>query len=172
MLTIITTSRRQGQYREVLSGGSPNAKLRADEQKSHRRPSSRDKLAQDNEIHRFEEYGKCGGCAVTVHVLIWGGLFNVQWGLSKMNDRWATVLNVPAAWRLSAKIRANSIATRQSTTAPVRVTDRVIKQKSADGIVPKGIGNDFREGLNISQEAARFISARLEVLAVKKGSES
>ncbi len=45
MLTIITTSRRQGQFREKLSGGSPSAKLRADGQKSHIRPSSRGELA-------------------------------------------------------------------------------------------------------------------------------
>jgi hypothetical protein len=34
-----TTSRRQGQSREGLSGGSPSAKVRADGQKSHRRLS-------------------------------------------------------------------------------------------------------------------------------------
>jgi hypothetical protein len=36
-----TTSRRQGQSREGLSGGSPSAKVRADGQKSHRRLSPR-----------------------------------------------------------------------------------------------------------------------------------
>jgi hypothetical protein len=36
----ITTSRGQGQDREGLSEGSPSAKVRADEQKSHRRLSS------------------------------------------------------------------------------------------------------------------------------------
>ncbi|MGZ4924208.1 MAG: hypothetical protein ACXV5H_09685 [Halobacteriota archaeon] len=140
MLTIITTSRRQGQYCEVLSGGSLSAKLRADGQKSHKRPSSRGELAHDNETHRFEEHGKCGGCAATVHVLIWGDLFNMRWRVSKMNDSWATVLNVPAAWQLSAKMRANSIAIRPLSIAPVRVTAQVIKQKSADGIVLKAIG--------------------------------
>jgi len=35
--TTVTTSRRQGQTREGMSGGSPSAKVRADEQKSHRR---------------------------------------------------------------------------------------------------------------------------------------
>ena len=34
-----TTSRRQGQTREEMSAGSPSAKLRADEQKPHRRLS-------------------------------------------------------------------------------------------------------------------------------------
>jgi hypothetical protein len=89
-----------------------------------------------------------------------------------MNDRWATVLNVPATWRLSAKIRAKVIASRPLSIAPVWVTGLVIKQKSADGIVPKVIGNDFREGPNISQGAARFISTHGDELAVKRGSES
>jgi hypothetical protein len=39
--TDITTSRRQGQAREGLSEGSPSAKVRADEQKPHRRLSLR-----------------------------------------------------------------------------------------------------------------------------------
>ena len=73
-----TTSRRQGQIREELSEGSPSAKLQADGQKLHRRPSSRGEWAQDHETHRFEEYGKCGSCAVTVHVLIWGDLSHVR----------------------------------------------------------------------------------------------
>ena len=71
---IETTSRRQGRFCEESSEGSPSAKLRADEQKSHRRPSSRGEWAQDHETHRFAEQGKCGSCAVTVHVLIWGDL--------------------------------------------------------------------------------------------------
>ena len=75
---MITTSRRQGQIREEMSEGSPSAKLRADEQKSHRRPSSRGESAQDDEAHRFAGQGKCGGCAVTVHVLIWGDLAHLR----------------------------------------------------------------------------------------------
>jgi hypothetical protein len=88
-----------------------------------------------------------------------------------MNARWATVQNVPATWRLSAKIRANPIASRPLSLAPVWATDPVIKQKSADGIVPKVIGNDLREGPNISQGAARFISIHVDEWAVKRGSE-
>ncbi len=53
--SIITTSRRQGQIREEMSEGSPSANLRADEQKSHRRPISGDESAQDDEVHRFED---------------------------------------------------------------------------------------------------------------------
>ncbi len=41
MWTTITTSRRQGQSREGWSEGSPSAKVRADEQKPHRRLSLR-----------------------------------------------------------------------------------------------------------------------------------
>ena len=47
--TTVTTSRRQGQTREGMSEGSPSAKLRADEQKSHRRPSLWGEWAQDHE---------------------------------------------------------------------------------------------------------------------------
>ena len=43
--TETTTSRRQGQLREGLSGGSPSAKVRADGQKSQRRLSPR--VSQD-----------------------------------------------------------------------------------------------------------------------------
>jgi len=75
---IITTSRRQGQIREELSEGSPSAKLQAYEQKRHRRPSRRGELAQHNEAHWFARYGKWRGCAVTVHVLIWGDLFHMR----------------------------------------------------------------------------------------------
>src|SRR4030067_1084392 len=76
MLTIITTSRRQWQSREVLSEGSRSAKRRADEQKSDTRPSSRVELAPDNAGHAFAQHGKSGGCVGTLHVLIWGDLFN------------------------------------------------------------------------------------------------
>ena len=76
MLTSITTSRRQWQYREVGSEGSRSAKRRADEQKSDTRLSRRVELAHDSKGHEFARYSKSGGCVVTVHVLIWGDLFN------------------------------------------------------------------------------------------------
>ena len=50
---IPTTSRWQGQIREELSEGSLSAKLQADEQKRHIRPSHRGELAQHNEAHWF-----------------------------------------------------------------------------------------------------------------------
>ena len=75
-LTPITTSRRQGQCCEVLSKGSRSAKRRADEQKSDTRLSRRVELAQDSKDHEFARYSKSGGGVVTVHVLIWGDLFD------------------------------------------------------------------------------------------------
>ena len=53
--TEITTSRRQGQTREGMSGGSPSAKVRADGQKSHRRPSPR--ASQ----HKMTKPARCRG---------------------------------------------------------------------------------------------------------------
>jgi len=88
-----------------------------------------------------------------------------------MNDSWATVLNVLATWRLSAKIRANLIATLPSSIAPARATVQVIKQKSADGILPEGIGHTF-PGRPEHQSRSSPLYLSLLGLAVKKGSES
>ena len=50
---MITTSRRQGRFREELSEGSLSAKLRAYEQKHHIRPGLLGEWAQDHETLRF-----------------------------------------------------------------------------------------------------------------------
>jgi hypothetical protein len=50
-----TTSRRQGQTREGMSKGSPSAKVRADEQKPHRRLSPR--ASQ----HKMTKPARCRG---------------------------------------------------------------------------------------------------------------
>ena len=105
---IITTSRRQLQFREVLWEGSPSAKLQAYEQKHHRRLSLRGELAHDNETHRFARYSKWWGCAVKVHVLIWGDLFNKRCKLLFENVSWAPALKVQATWWLFIGDRANS----------------------------------------------------------------
>ena len=76
MLTILKTSRRQGQSREVLSEGSRSAKRRADEQKSDIRLSRRVEWAPRHEGHESARYGKSGGCVAIVHVLIRGALLN------------------------------------------------------------------------------------------------
>lgn len=55
---MITTSRRQRQTCEEMPEGSPSAKMRADEQKRHRRPRRRGELAPDNEVYKFSRYGK------------------------------------------------------------------------------------------------------------------
>jgi hypothetical protein len=76
-----TTSRRQGQPREGLSGGSPSAKVRADGQKSHRRLNPRASQHKMTKPIRCRGQGKCGGCALKVHVLIRGGLPGLRSGL-------------------------------------------------------------------------------------------
>lgn len=101
----ITTSRRQGQVREGLSGGSPSAKLRADEQEPHTRPSPWMSQHKMTKSIRCGGQGKCGGCAVKVHVLIRGDLPGMRSG-----PFWA-----PAARRTATCI--------------------VIRQKSAEAIV-------------------------------------
>jgi|SRR3972149_6119308 len=78
MLTIVTTSRRQGQPREGLSEGSLSAKRRADEQKLDIRLSSRVEQAHDCEDRKSALYSKPSGCVVIVHVLIRGDLLCVR----------------------------------------------------------------------------------------------
>jgi hypothetical protein len=71
---MLTASRRQGQTREGLSEGSPSAKMRADGQKSHRRPSLWVSQHIMTKPTGYKGQGKCGGCASKVHVLIRGDL--------------------------------------------------------------------------------------------------
>jgi hypothetical protein len=72
--TRITTSRRQGQAREGLSEGSRSAKMRADGQKLHRRPSLRASQHMMTKPNGNGGQGKCSGCASNVHVLTRGDL--------------------------------------------------------------------------------------------------
>ena len=125
MLTIITTSRRQRQSREGRSEGSLSAKRRADEQKSDTRPSRRVELAQDSKDHEFALHGKSGGCVVTVHVLIWGDLFNERCEA------------MGAGLRARAKALGYPHRTLRRHTARSAATYDVRGQKSADGIVAK-----------------------------------
>ena len=74
MLTIVKTSRGQGQSREGLFEGSRRAKRRADEQKLDTRLSSRVEQAPDCKDHGSALYSKSNGGVVTVHVLIRGDL--------------------------------------------------------------------------------------------------
>ena len=73
-----TTSRRQGQTRERLSGGSQGAKVRADGQKLHRRLSLRVSQPPMTKPNRCGRQGKCSGCALTGHVLIRGDLSRLR----------------------------------------------------------------------------------------------
>ena len=70
----ITTSRRQGQHREGLSGGSLTAKLRVHGQERHIRPGFGGESAQDDEIRGIESQGKWRDCATKVCILIRGDL--------------------------------------------------------------------------------------------------
>ena len=73
--TEVTTSRRQGRFREGRSEGSLSAKVRADGQKSHRRPGLRASQHNMTKLTWCRRQGKCGSGALKVHVLIRGGLF-------------------------------------------------------------------------------------------------
>ena len=68
--TEVTTSRRQGRFREGRSEGSLSAKVRADEQKPHRRLSLRASQHNMTKPTGYRRQGKCGSCALKVHVLI------------------------------------------------------------------------------------------------------
>ena len=73
--TEVTTSRRQGRSREGRSEGSLSARVRADGQKSHRRLSLRASQHNMTKPPGYRRQGKCGSCALKVHVLIRGDLF-------------------------------------------------------------------------------------------------
>ena len=74
MNSIRTVSRKQGHFREELSGGSWSAKPGAHVQECDRRLSSRDELANDNDVHVGAEQGKSQGCPGKVNILIRGDL--------------------------------------------------------------------------------------------------
>ena len=119
MLTIVTTSQRQGQYREALSGGSPWSKRRADGQKLDTRLRSRAELAQDSEGRLSALYSKSSGCVATVHALIRGDLF-YKWRV----ERYAQHSN---GWRDETEVSSG----RSSETV---MDDRIVKdQRSRTG---------------------------------------
>ncbi len=69
-----TTSLRQGQTREGMSGGSQRQSCKLTDRNAIEGRDPQDELAQHNEIHWFKGHGKWRSCAVKVHVLIWGDL--------------------------------------------------------------------------------------------------
>ena len=137
MRAILTTSRRQGLAREGWSGGSPSANVRGDGQKPHSQGrGSRGKLAHDGKAHRFDAYGKCGACALTVRVLTWGDL-------RRERCEWMTTLpglvppgyQDPAPWRAARCVSKKEAATSSSHTARPAAMRAVMGQKSAKAIV-------------------------------------
>ena len=166
----ITTSRRQGQAREGLSGGSPStrgarlspdlnspedcsclAKGRASGparparhgQKPHSQGRGmRGELAQDSEAHRYAAYGKCGACAPTVRVLTWGDLHR-QRCASRVTDPATDHTGRPRSRRCGELPAAcdESAAITIDTTARRAATPGVTEQKSADAVVGSpGVG--------------------------------
>jgi hypothetical protein len=69
-----TTSLRQGQTREGMSGGSQRQSCKLTDRNAIEGRDPQDELAQHNEILWFTGHGKWCSCAVKVHVLIWGDL--------------------------------------------------------------------------------------------------
>jgi len=112
--TIVTTSRRQGQHREVLSEGSPSAKPRAYEQKRHRRPSRRGEWALDHETHWFEWQGKWRGCVVKVHVLIRGDLPDMRWETTAPTSVMVSVIGQKSAEGIVCVPTSRAGATRRA----------------------------------------------------------
>ena len=139
MLTILKTSRRQGQPREGLFEGSLSAKRRADEQKLDTRLSSRVEQAPDCKDHGSALYSKSSGCVVTVHVLIRGDLFDGR-----------SMIVMGVGLRSESKgsaIPPNPTATSAACTG---VMSCAFEQKSAEAIVMRRrYWAPSREGLNL-----------------------
>ena len=107
---MITTSLRQVQSREGLCGGSLTAKVRADGQKAHTRPSLVGECAKEHKALWFERYGKCDSCALKVHVLIRGDLLNVR----LVNPSSQPLVTTGSAGRAHHPIRANPMTTNSA----------------------------------------------------------
>jgi hypothetical protein len=69
-----TTSLRQGQIREEMSGGSQRQSCKLTNRNVIEGQDPQDELAQHNKILWFTGHGKWRSCAVKVHGLIWGDL--------------------------------------------------------------------------------------------------
>lgn len=123
--TMTTTSRRQGQHREALSEGSPSAKIRADGQEPHRRPSAWARQPGMPKPAVVMTQGKCGGCVPKVHVLIRGDLPVMR-----------SPVNMGAGMRPVVKTSDTppdpAVAVPTALRGAIRAVNR---QKSADGIV-------------------------------------
>jgi hypothetical protein len=148
MLTIVKTSRRQGQHREVVSEGSPSAKRRADEQESDTRLSSRVEWAPHHEGQGSARYSKSGGGVVTVQVLIRGDL---------LGERSMVAMGV------GLRSESKDSGLPPSPTAPLaacaRVISRIFGQKSAAVVVVKRAGTcNLRRTKGIGQGSACWYS--------------
>ena len=148
MLTIVKTSQRQGQLREVVSKGSLSAKRRADEQESDTRLSSRVEQAHDCEDHESALYSKSGGCVVTVHVLIRGDL---------LGERSMVAMGV--GLRSESKDSGLPPSPTAALAACAKVISRMIEQKSAAVVVVMRAGKrNLRRTKGVGQGSACWYS--------------
>lgn len=93
--SMITTSRRQGQDREGLSGGSRSANVRGDGQKLHRRPGLRASWHLMAKPIGCGGQGKCSACARKHRVLTWGDLTGVRCVAEPSNQQGSLEPNDP-----------------------------------------------------------------------------
>jgi hypothetical protein len=115
-----TTSRAQGQTREGMSGGSLSAKLRADGQKRHRRPTFPWRAGTNSEASWFRGYGKWRGYA------------------SERSDKvplGCSESSCPFTPQGGTDVWGDLTSLRWFATAPGPAMVRITCQKSADGIV-------------------------------------
>ena len=101
--------------------------MRADEQKSHRRPSLWVSQHIMTKPTGYKGQGKCGGCASKVHVLIRGDL---------SDKRLCAVMG--AGLRPRSKGLEQPPDPTAETAAHLGVIPGVFRQKSADAIVRDG----------------------------------
>ena len=140
--SMITTSRRQGQGREDLSGGSRSANVRGDGQKLHRRPGLRASWHPMAKPIGYSGQGKCSACARKHRVLTWGDLigercaeFRKSSGDRCVTERSRRCGKSPAAdERTEWQTKRRGIARRRAIAA-------VTGQESAEAIVAALQGN-------------------------------
>ena len=138
---MITTSRRQGQGREGLSGGSRSANVRGDGQKLHRRPGLRASWHLVAKPIGYSGQGKCGACARTHRVLTWGDLIGERCA-DVSQKQWGALLNkmVQASRQAADRRRANRQRAKTKGIARRRAIVVVTGQESAEAVV--GAGTD------------------------------
>ena len=152
LIPTITTSRRQVQLRKWLCGGSPGAKVRADEWKLHTRLSLRGERANDRKASCFRRYGKCSGCALTGYVPPF--FYKKSGEVCLTGDRYTLSSLVTGHWSLRLGIPASSTGMSEHDDKMVAHSGAILpvnRQTSADAIVVRP-QESTGEGLNTGTE--------------------